>query len=149
MSLNRLTLQGRLTGDPELRTTTSGVNVANFRIAVERDFKNTEGERGTDFISCTAWRSTAEFIEKFFHKGDMILVDGRLQNNEYTDKDGNKRVVASAIANSAYFCGSNGKGKQEDRQKANEKGSSYSDNSAIATGQYKDITDEHDPSLPF
>ena len=102
--MNRVMLQGRLVIDPELRQTASGVPVASFRIAVDRDFKNKEtGEKETDFINVVAWRSTAEFIARSFTKGRMILVEGRLQIRKYTDKDGNNRTTAEVVAAAVHF----------------------------------------------
>ncbi len=89
--LNKIILMGRLTRDPELRRTQSGTAVASFTLAVERDFKTQDGQRETDFIDIVAWRSTAEFVSKYFTKGRMAVVDGRLQVRDWTDRDGNKR----------------------------------------------------------
>lgn len=106
MSLNRVLLQGRLTGDPELRHTTNGTAVANFRLAVDRDFKDKEtGERKADFINVVAWRQTGEFVSRYFTKGRMAIVEGKLQVREYTDKEGNKRYATDVIAESVYFGG--------------------------------------------
>lgn len=102
--LNHITIMGRLTRDPELRRTGSGRAVTNFCVAVERDWPNTDtGEKETDFIDCVAWRQTGEFINKYFTKGSMIVVSGRLQIRNWTDKDGNKRKTAEIIADSVYF----------------------------------------------
>ena len=102
--LNHITLMGRLTRDPELRRTGSGVAVASFSIAVDRDFGGRDGgERKTDFIDCVAWRQTGEFISKYFTKGRMIVVDGRLEMRDWTDKEGNKRSSAEVIVDNAYF----------------------------------------------
>lgn len=102
--LNHVTLMGRLVADPELRTTPQGVPVATIRLAVDRDFKNKQtGERETDFINVVAWRQTAEFISRFFTKGRMAVVEGRLQIRPYTDKDGNKRTAAEVVAENFYF----------------------------------------------
>lgn len=103
MSLNRVILQGRLGGDPELRTTTSGVEVASVNIAVDRDRKDQNGERQTDWVTVVAWRNTAKFLSSYFQKGRMILVDGRLQMRSYTDKEGNKRTAAEVVADNIYF----------------------------------------------
>lgn len=100
--LNHIVIMGRLTRDPELRATTSGVSVASFTVAVERDHKE-NGEKQTDFINCVAWRATGEFVNKYFSKGSMIVVSGRLQIREYTDKSGNKRNVAEINAKNVYF----------------------------------------------
>ncbi len=102
--LNHIVLMGRLTQDPELRYTNANVPVASFRIAVDRDFGRGEnGERQTDFISCSAWRQTGEFVSKYFTKGSMIVVSGRLQIREYTDRDGNRRTAAEVVADNVYF----------------------------------------------
>ena len=102
--LNHITLMGRLVRDPELRRTGSGVAVASFRIAVDRDFAPKDGgERKADFIDCVAWRQTGEFISKYFAKGRMIVVDGRLEMRDWTDKDGNKRTSAEVVVDNAYF----------------------------------------------
>ena len=102
--LNHITIMGRLTRDPELRRTGSGVAVASFTVAVDRDFgKNENGERETDFIDCVAWRQTGEFVSKYFTKGRMAVVSGRLQIRGWTDKDGNKRRSAEVVADNVYF----------------------------------------------
>lgn len=102
--LNHIVLMGRLTRDPELRRTGSGVAVASFTLAVERDFGNKEtGEKEADFIDIVAWRNTAEFISKYFSKGRVAVVSGRLQIRGWTDKDGNKRKTAEVVADSCYF----------------------------------------------
>lgn len=104
--LNHITIMGRLTRDPELRRTGSGIAVASFTVAVDRDFGGKDGgEKETDFIDCVAWRQTGEFVSKYFTKGRMIAVSGRLQIRSWTDKDGNKRRTAEIVADSAYFCG--------------------------------------------
>ena len=102
--LNHITIMGRLVRDPELRRTGSGVAVASFTVAVDRDFgKNENGEKETDFIDCVAWRQTGEFVSKYFTKGRMIVVSGRLQIRSWTDKDGNKRRTAEVVADNCYF----------------------------------------------
>lgn len=102
--LNHITIMGRLTRDPELRRTGSGVAVASFAIACDRDIANKEsGERETDFFDCVAWKGTGEFVAKHFQKGSMAVVDGRLQVRAWTDKDGNKRRTAEIVANNIYF----------------------------------------------
>ena len=102
--LNHITIMGRLTRDPEMRNTQSGVAVASFTLAVDRDFSGRDGgEKQTDFIDCTAWRHTAEFVSKYFSKGRMAVVSGRLQIDNYTDNDGNKRKAAKVIADNIYF----------------------------------------------
>lgn len=101
--LNHITIMGRLTRDPELRRTGSGTAVASFTLAVDRDFSPKEGEKETDFIDCVAWRHTGEFVSKYFSKGRMAVVSGRLQIRSWTDKEGNKRRTAEVIAESVYF----------------------------------------------
>ena len=102
--LNHIVIMGRLVRDPELRRTGSGVAVTSFRVAVDRDFVPKDGgERKADFIDCVAWRQTGEFISKYFTKGRMIIVDGRLEMRDWTDKDGNKRTSAEIVVANAYF----------------------------------------------
>ena len=118
--LNHITIMGRLTRDPELRRTGSGVAVASFSLAVDRDFgKNENGERETDFIDCVAWRQTGEFVSKYFTKGRMAVVSGRLQIRSWTDKDGNKRRTAEVVADNVYF---------GESKRSNEGNSSYGGN---------------------
>lgn len=102
--LNHITLMGRLTRDPELRSTTSGTPVASFTLAVDRDFTSKDGgERQTDFIDVVAWRQTGEFVSKYFQKGSMAAVTGRLQIRDWQDKEGNKRRSAEVVADNVYF----------------------------------------------
>ena len=100
--LNHITIMGRLTRDPELRTTQSGVNMASFTVAVDRVFAQ-GGQRETDFIDCVGWRQTGEFVSKYFQKGSMIVVDGRLQSRHWEDRDGNKRTNWEINADRCYF----------------------------------------------
>ena len=119
--LNHITIMGRLTRDPELRRTGSGIAVASFSLAVDRDYSPKDGgERETDFIDCVAWRQTGEFVSKYFTKGRMAVVSGRLQIRSWTDKEGNKRRTAEVVADNVYF----GDSKRDDQG-----GSSYSGNS--------------------
>ena len=102
--LNHIVIMGRLTRDPELRRTGSGIAVASFSVAVDRDFgKNENGEKETDFIDCVAWRNTAEYVSKYVTKGRMVAVSGRLQIRSWTDKEGNKRRTAEVVADNVYF----------------------------------------------
>ena len=101
--LNKIIIMGRLTRDPELRRTGSGTAVTSFSLAVDRDFKSQSGEKETDFIDVVAWRSTAEFVSKYFTKGRMAVVEGRLQIREWTDKEGGKRRSAEVVADNVYF----------------------------------------------
>ena len=102
--LNHVTIMGRLTRDPELRHTQSGTAVTSFTLAVDRDFKDRNtGEKATDFIDIVAWRQTAEFVSRYFTKGRMAVVEGRLQLRDWTDRDGNKRRAAEVVADNVYF----------------------------------------------
>lgn len=148
--LNHITLMGRLVADPELRTTPSGVPVATFRIAVDRDFKNKQtGEKETDFVTIVAWRSTAEFVSRYFAKGRMVVVDGRLQIRPYTDRDGNKRTAAEVVADSVYFGDSKRDG---DGQGASYQPSGYGGYGSGPSGQPSQQFEElegEDGDLPF
>ena len=145
--LNHITIMGRLTRDPELRRTGTGVAVASFTVAVDRDFGGREGgEKETDFIDCVAWRQTGEFVSKYFTKGRMIVVSGRLQIRNWNDKDGNKRRSAEVVADNCYF---------GDSKREGDGGSSYS---APAYGSYAApaapasdfaMLDSDDAQLPF
>ena len=126
--LNHITIMGRLTRDPELRRTGTGVAVASFTLAVDRDFGGQGGERETDFIDCVAWRQTGEFVSKYFTKGRMAVVSGRLQIRNWTDKDGNKRRSAEVVADNVYF----GDSKRE----GDNAGAAYAAPAAPAFGGY-------------
>ena len=110
--LNHIVLMGRLTRDVELRTTQSGVSVASFTLACDRDFGGRDGEKETDFIDCVAWRSTADFAAKYFSKGRMAVVSGRLQIRPWTDKEGNKRYSTEVAVENMYFGDSKPDGKK-------------------------------------
>jgi len=113
MSLNHITIMGRLTRDPEMRRTPSDVPVTAFSLAVDRDYSGKDGgEKQTDYIDCVAWRGTAEFVSKYFAKGKMAIVSGRLQIRDWTDKDGNKRRSAEVVADNVYFGDSKRDGAQ-------------------------------------
>lgn len=101
--LNKIVAMGRLTSDPELKTTGSGTSVCSFTLACDRDYKGKDAERETDWLDCTAWRGTAEFISKYFAKGRMMVVEGRLQTRSYEDKNGNKRKATEIVVDNAYF----------------------------------------------
>lgn len=113
--LNKIFIMGRLTRDPELRRTQGGNAVTSFALAVDRDFKSADGTKETDFIDVVAWRNTAEFAAKYFTKGRMAVVEGRLQMRDWTDKEGNKRRIAEVVANNIYF----GDSKREDAPAGN------------------------------
>ena len=124
--LNHITIMGRLTRDPELRRTGSGVAVASFTVAVDRDFGGRDGgEKETDFIDCVAWRQTGEFVSKYFTKGSMIVVSGRLQIRNWNDKDGNKRRSAEVVADNVYF----GESKRSNEGNSSYGGNAYGGNS--------------------
>lgn len=130
--LNHIVLMGRLTKDPELRRTGTGVAVASLTLAVDRDFKGESGERETDFIDIVAWRNTAEFASKYFKKGSMAVVSGRLQIRGWTDKEGNKRRNAEVVADNIYF----GETKKSDTQ-------------VSQTTQPLSMLDDDDEDLPW
>ena len=109
---------GRLTRDPELRRTGSGTAVTSFSLACDRDFKSQSGEKETDFIEVVAWKNTAEFVSKYFSKGRMAVVEGRLQIRDWTDKAGNKRTTAEVVADNVYFADSK-RSESNDNQKEN------------------------------
>lgn len=121
--LNCITIMGRLTRDPELRRTGSGIAVASFTVAVDRDFAQ-DGKKETDFIDCVAWRQTGEFVSKYFKKGSMIVVKGRLQIRNWNDKDGNKRKTAEVVADNCYF------GSTKSDSDSSNNNSGYSGNNA-------------------
>ena len=138
--LNHIPIMGRICNDIELRRTGSGVPVASFTVAVDRDFKNNGGEKETDFIDCVAWRQTGEFVHKYFSKGRMAVVSGRLQIRSWTDKDGNKRKTAEIVADNVYFGDS-----KKDSDSFNQLGNDYAKASAPANNFNLDFGDE----LPF
>ena len=166
--LNHIVLMGRLVRDPELRHTASGVPVASFRIAVDRDFGNREtGEREADFIDVVAWRSTGEFVSKYFAKGRMAVVSGRLQMRNWTDKEGGKRISAEVVADNVYFGdskrdsdggsyngssyaggGNNSYRSYGDSNSAPAGGSSYAAPAAPAASDFAMLEDD-DGELPF
>lgn len=140
--LNRITIMGRLTRDPELRHTQSGTAVASFSLAVERDFKDkATREKTTDFIDVVAWRNTAEFVSRYFSKGRMAVVEGRLQVRAYTDKEGNNRRISEVVADNVYFADS----KRDDRPEGNAPESSFP---PVNSG-FDDSIDEDGDTLPF
>ena len=147
--LNHIVIMGRLTRDPELRRTQSGVAVASFTVAVDRDFgKNENGEKETDFIDCVAWRQTGEFVSKYFTKGRMAVVSGRLQIRPWTDKEGNKRRTAEVIADNVYFGDSN---KREEGGAAGAAPAFGGYSAPAASSPASDFTmlDDGDATLPF
>lgn len=111
--LNKVIAQGRLIAEPDLRYTKSQTPVVSFSLAVERDFKGDDGKRQTDFINCVAWRSTAEFVSKYFHKGDMSVISGRLQSQKYADKNGTDRMKWEVLIENIYFAANRKKERSE------------------------------------
>ena len=147
--LNHITIMGRLTRDPELRRTGTGVAVATFRVAVERDYQSKDGgERKADFIDCVAWRQTGEFISKYFTKGRMIVVDGRLEMRDWTDKEGNKRTSAEIIVDNAYFGDSRRDGDGSYSAPAAPAYGSYTAPAAAPASDFAMLEDD-DAQLPF
>ena len=149
--LNHIVIMGRLTRDPELRRTGSGVAVTSFTVAVDRDFGKTEnGERETDFIDCVAWRQTGEFVSKYFAKGRMAVVSGRLQIRNWTDKDGNKRRTAEVVADNVYFGDSKREGEGGGfAAPAGNSFGGYSAPAASAPASDFAMLDDNDAQLPF
>ena len=154
--LNHITIMGRLTRDPELRRTGTGIAVASFTVAVDRDFSGKDSsEKETDFIDCVAWRQTGEFVSKYFTKGRMIVVSGRLQIRSWTDKEGNKRRSAEVVADNCYF----GDSKRDSDGGSAYGGSSYSAPPAPSYGGYSApaaapasdfaMLEDDDAQLPF
>lgn len=142
--INSVCLMGRLTYEPELRMTPSGVAVISFQVACDRNYQKSGEERKADFIDVTAWRQTAEFVSRYFHKGSMIAIQGSIQTENYTDKDGNKRKQVQVVADQVSFCGSKaetGTGAQSFTQPAPSYASA--DNS-----DFEEIIDDDD-ELPF
>ena len=143
--LNHIVLMGRLTRDPELRRTGSGIAVASFTVAVDRDFADKQsGEKETDFIDCVAWRQTGEFVSKYFTKGRMIVVEGRLQVRKWKNKDGENRYSTEVVADNCYF---------GDSKKESSSGDSYGSGGYPAPaypdpGEYPELTDD-DGQFPF
>lgn len=151
MALNSITIMGRLTADPQLRRTGTGVAVTSFTLAVDRDFSSKEnGEKETDFIDCVAWRNTGEFVAKHFTKGRMAVASGRLQIRSWTDKEGNKRRTAEVIADNVYFADS-----KRDDQGGNTYGSAPAGgygggyNTPAAPASDFAMMEDDDSQLPF
>ena len=157
--LNHIVIMGRLTRDPELRSTQSGVSVASFTVAVDRDFGGRDGgERQTDFFDCSAWRQTGEFVSKYFHKGSMIVVSGRMQSRKYQDRDGNNRTAWDVQADNVYF----GESKRDSEAQSGYSAGSYAPQSSagsyeaprqnapvppVAANPFEELED--DGELPF
>lgn len=142
--LNRVIIQGRLCSDIELRRTNNGTAVASATLAVDRDFKSQDGSRETDFISVVAWRSTAEFAAKYFTKGRIAIVEGRLQIRDWQDKDGNKRRSAEVVADNVYF----GDNKKEGDSSGGYKAAGKAVDVEPEAGDFAEVEDD-DSDLPF
>lgn len=147
--LNHIDIMGRLVRDPELRRTNSGKAVVSFSLAVDRDFAPDGGEKETDWIDCVAWKNTAEFISKYFTKGRMAVVSGRLQTRSWNDKDGNKRKSVEVIVENVYF----GDSKKDDSQ-PNSRNDYQPSNRFVNSNETKPaadfaMLDDDDAQLPF
>ena len=136
--LNTVALMGRLAADPELKTTQSGIAVTSFRIAVDRTYQPKDQEKITDWIDVVAWRNTAEFVTRYFHKGSMIAVQGSIQTRSYTDRDGNRRTAVEVVADNVFF----GESKRNDSAPV-----STPDVSKAAPDDFEEISG--DDELPF
>ena len=156
--LNKIFIMGRLTRDPELRRTQSGTPVTSFSLAVDRDYKTQSGEKETDFIDVVAWRATAEFVAKYFTKGRMAVVEGRLQIRAWQDKEGNNRRSAEVVADNVYFGDSrrDNDGSSGGNYANNSYGGNNGGSSAPAGGYAAPVggsgfseIDEEDGDLPF
>lgn len=140
--LNSIIIMGRLTADPELRTTASGLSVTSFSVAVDRNFVRAGEEKKTDFLNVVAWRQQADFVTKYFRKGSMIAVQGSLQTRSFEDKNGNKRVAYDIVAEQISFCGS----KAESGTFNSDSGNASSYNNSTAD-DFSTVVDDDD--LPF
>lgn len=144
--INMVALMGRLTYEPELRKTPSDVSVIRFQVACDRSYQRAGAERQADFIDCVAWRQTAEFISRYFHKGSMIAVEGTIQTSNYTDKNGNNRKQIEVLANNVSFCGSKSEsGNAAPTGGYNEPAPSYA---SADNSDFEEIVDDDD-DLPF
>lgn len=142
--LNRVIVMGRVTRDPELRRTGSGIAVTSFSVAVDRDYSGKDSERETDFLECVAWRKTGEFIAKYFPKGSMIVVEGRLQTRSWTDKEGNKRRTVEILVENSYF------GESKRNKESQPKDSNYGGyDSPNTPGSDFAMLDDTDDQLPY
>lgn len=138
--LNSVCLMGRLTADPELKSTQSGVSVCSFRIAVDRTYTPKGQEKQTDFINIITWRSTAEFVSRYFRKGQLVAVQGSIQTSQYTDRDGNKRTTFDVVADNVFFA------EKKAESGETKQGAGY-DHSPDIQGDFEEIIG--DESLPF
>ncbi len=143
--INTVVLMGRLTYDPELRTTPNGISVIQFQVACDRNFQRSGEERKADFIDVTAWRQTAEFVSRYFHKGSMIAVEGSIQTDNYTDNNGNKRKSFQVVANNVSFCGSKAESGANTNPAYSQPAPSYA---SADSSDFEEIVDDDD-DLPF
>lgn len=143
--LNMVALMGRLTFEPELRKTPSDVSVIRFQVACDRSYQRAGAERQADFIDCVAWRQTAEFISRYFHKGSMIAIEGTLQTSNYTDKNGNQRKQVEVLANNVSFCGSKSETGTVSNGGYTQSAPSYA---SADNSDFEEIVDDDD-DLPF
>ncbi len=142
--INSVVIMGRLTYDPELRTTPNGVSVVQIQVACDRNFQRSGEERKADFIDVTAWRQTAEFISRYFRKGSMIAIEGSIQTDNFTDKDGNKRKTVRVVANNVSFCGSKAENNSDSDSPFHQPAPSYAE---ADNSDFEEIADDDD--LPF
>ena len=147
--INVVALMGRLTYEPELKSTPNGVSVIRFQVACDRNYQRSGQDRQADFIDCVAWRQTAEFIGRYFHKGDMIGIEGTIQTSNYTDKDGNKRKQIEVLANNVSFCGGKSENGSQGTQTAqNEQYTQGGMDIDYDNADFEEIVDDND-DLPF
>lgn len=142
--LNHITIMGRLVRDPELRSTQSGTSVASFTVAVDRDYQPGGSEKQTDFIECVAWKGTGEFVSKYFRKGSMIVVAGRLQSRKWQDRDGNNRISWEVVADSVYF----GESRKDGPNAAQATYQQNYGNPNVSAAGFTEL-DDSDGELPF
>lgn len=143
--INSVIIMGRLTYDPELRTTPNGISVVRFQVACDRNFSRSGEDKKTDFIDVTAWRQTAEFVSRYFRKGSMIAVEGSIQTDNFTDKDGNKRKSVQVVENNVSFCGSKAESGTTSNPVFSQPAPSYA---SADNSDFEEISDDDD-DLPF
>ena len=143
--INSVIIMGRLTYDPELRTTPNGISVVRFQVAWDINFSRSGEDKKTDFIDVTAWRQTAEFVSRYFRKGSMIAVEGSIQTDNFTDKDGNKRKSVQVVANNVSFCGSKAESGTTSNPVFSQPAPSYA---SADNSDFEEISDDDD-DLPF
>ncbi len=154
--INCAVIMGRITADPELKTTNSGLSVTSFTVAVDRSFVKAGEQRQADFINVVAWRGTADFVTRYFHKGSMIAVQGSIQTRSYTDKQGNKRIAFEIVADNVSFCGSKSDSGQASCSAPADKTETQTEKQSEPTGYFStagmndfDTLDVSDDDLPF